>query len=802
MKMKRVKRGTPTTLTIRQSTDPMTRRLSRLLLLLSPAILLLSSCSEGDEIPISGQFAEEPTVREYTLTVNDTVSEVRRSCPTDSEVPWSAGVRAARCESHLLTTEDGFLLPDVFFEHWSGELTRVLVEYELAGADEYAHLGWDLYASRDTYQPAAAHIHFTEPVVFIPARGAQTETTTHASIMKRDTTSLFDPRGDQAGRPELEGEGGATLVCDNVLRGPETVRTEYELRIEGDGVMRYFQPSGDDWLLTGDEDHIEGDREEACTFLVTRKGVMEFSKGPARRWVLTEDLFHETWYAESKETGAHIRESTTSGPDAACHLARTELPPRAKEDAPVFNVRDYGAAGDGTTLDTSAINAAIAACSAHGRGTVLLPPGVYLTGSVHMKSNVALKLEGGAILRGTSDMAQYDPREENPWSEYQDGSHTYFHRSLIWGEDLQNVAILGPGLIDGNDVFEPWPGRASPPPPPLGWILSTLLYQIDEDLFRRGPKPIALKSCTNVLIKDITILHAPDEAILATGCRSVLVHGFTAREVRVDGIDPDGCERMTIADCEIISLDDAVAIKSGYALGRKLPCRDLTVRNCLVSSFVNALKIGTESVGDFRNILFRDCVIHNLPGFPSYAGISIISVDGGEINGLTASGITMRNVNYPVFIRLGDRLRTPENPPIGRIRNVLIEEVTAAGGIGTGSSLIISVPEATIGEGIRLEDVEINCRGGGSLLSSFLPVPEARESNGIYPDPAYIIPGKPPAYGFFCRHGKDLTFRNVRLGFETPDRRAALIAEDVEGLVIEGLEAQSAPRSAPSVIVR
>jgi hypothetical protein len=782
----------------------MTRRISPLplLLLLSLTTPLLSNCSEGDEITIPGQPAEESTVTEYTLTVNDTVSEVRRSCATDSEAPWTAGLTATRCESRLLTTEDGFVFPDAFLQHWSDELTRVLVEYELAGEDEYALLGWDLYASRDTSQPAAAHIHFTEPVVFIPARGDRSETTTRASIMKRDTTSLFDPRGDQAGRPELEGEGTATLVCENILRGPDTVRSDYELRIEGEGVMRYFQPSGDDWLLTGDETHIQGDREEACTFLVKRKGVKEFSRGPDRRWVLSEDLFHETWYAESTETGALIRESTASGPDAACHFTRTELPRRTNEESPTFNVRDYGAAGDDATLDTHAINAAIDACSAHGRGTVRLPPGVYLTGSVHMKSNVSLKLEAGAILRATTDMTQYDPREENPWSEYQDGSHSYFHRSLIWGEDLQNVAILGPGLIDGNDVFEPWPGRSSPPQPPFGWILSTLLYQIDEDLFRRGPKPIALKSCTNVLIKDITIQHAPDEAILATGCRCVLVHGFTAREVRVDGIDPDGCESMTIADSEIRSLDDAVAIKSGYALGRKLPCRDLTVRNCLVSSFVNALKIGTESVGDFRNILFRDCVIDNLPGFPSYGGISVISVDGGEINGLAATGITMRNVNYPVFIRLGDRLRTPENPPIGRIRNVLIEKVSATGGIGTGASLIIAVPEATIGEGIHLEDVEITCLGGGSLLSSFLPVPEARESSGVYPDPAYILPGKPPAYGFFCRHATDLAFRNVRLGFEIPDRRAALIAEDVAGLVIEGLDAQSAPRSAPSIIVR
>jgi hypothetical protein len=180
----------------------------------------------------------------------------------------------------------------------------------------------------------------------------------------------------------------------------------------------------------------------------------------------------------------------------------------------------------------------------------------------------------------------------------------------------------------------------------------------------------------------------------------------------------------------------------------------------------------------------------------------MISADGGKIDGLAASSIRMKNVNYPIFIRLGDRLRSPENPSVGSVRNISVSNVRATGGIGTGASLIISVPGSHVGEGIRLDDIEIICRGGGSLLSSFLPVPELRESEGAYPDPPYIVPGKPPAYGFFCRHARGLTFRNVRLGFEIPDRRAALITEDVEGLLIEGLEAQTASRGAPSVITR
>jgi len=226
------------------------------------------------------------------------------------------------------------------------------------------------------------------------------------------------------------------------------------------------------------------------------------------------------------------------------------------------------------------------------------------------------------------------------------------------------------------------------------------------------------------------------------------------------------------------------------------------VENCLLSTFINALKVGTESVGDFRNIVLRDCTIQNLPGFPSYAGLSMMSVDGGRLDGIVYSNITMKNAGYPIFIRLGDRLRTPEQPPIGQVRNILISNITAKGGIGLGSSLITAVPGSYVGGGIRLQDIDIICRGGGSIDSSYRPVPEIRESNGVYPDPPYILPGESPAYGFFCRHVQGLAFHNVQLGFERPDRRAALVCEDVSTLEIDGFEAERIPGSAPSVIIR
>jgi len=419
-----------------------------------------------------------------------------------------------------------------------------------------------------------------------------------------------------------------------------------------------------------------------------------------------------------------------------------------------------------------------------------------------MKSHVTLKLERDAVLRGTRVMREYDPREDNPWSDYQDSSQSHIQHSLIWGENLENVAVIGPGIIDGSDAFDPWPGMDTSPPPPFGWVLSTIMYQIDDELFQRGAKPIAFKLCRNILIKDVTVVHAPDESIFVAGCYAVLIYGYTAREVRVDGIDPVCSRNVTITNTEIKSLDDAIAVKSSYILGYRRPCENVLVENCLLSTFINALKIGTESVGDFRNIVLRDCTIQNLPGLPSFAGLSMMSVDGGTLDGILYSNISMKNTGYPIFIRLGDRLRTPENPPIGEVGDILIRNVTATGGAGLGASLITAVSGSCAGGGIRLQDLNITCRGGGHLLSSYLPVPEIRESDGVYPDPPYIVPGTPPAYGFFCRHVQGLEFHNVQVGFEKADRRAALICEDVKDLVMEGFKAERIPGSAPSVIIR
>ena len=173
-----------------------------------------------------------------------------------------------------------------------------------------------------------------------------------------------------------------------------------------------------------------------------------------------------------------------------------DIPERLPKNIPILNVQDYGAIPDDDNLDTTSINKAIEVASTIGRGIIYFPPGTYLSGSIHMKSNITLKLANDTILRGTRDMSKYDPRESNPWSDYQDSSQSYIQRSLIWGENLHNVGIIGTGLIDGNDAFEPWPIINKTFPPPFGWIFSTIFYQIDDEIFHRGAKRLPLNYVT------------------------------------------------------------------------------------------------------------------------------------------------------------------------------------------------------------------------------------------------------------------------------------------------------------------
>jgi polygalacturonase len=466
---------------------------------------------------------------------------------------------------------------------------------------------------------------------------------------------------------------------------------------------------------------------------------------------------------------------------------------------PVFSVRAFGAVGDGKTLDSPAINKAIQAASGSGGGTVFVPAGVYLSGSIHLTNNINLHLDAGAVILGApQEMNAYDPTEVWEGQAYQDGGHTYFHNSLIWGEGLTNVSITGLGMINGGGLvrddkildlmcrFSSW-GKTNAPEtitnyPPV----------------RLGNKAIALKLCRNILIRDITLYHGGHFAILLTGCDNLTVDNVTMDTDR-DGIDIDCCRNTMVSNCRINSPnDDALCPKSSFALGTNVITENLTIVNCQVSGFQEGtlldgtmkpgrakngrIKFGTEASGGFRNCTVANCT------FRGCKGLALEEVDGGIMENITINNLTMMDVvAYPIYITTGSRNRGPNVTTPSRARNIFISNVVATGIDPMSGIQITGIPGQPI-EGVRLDNIRLVFNGGGTNMgAAYMP----KELGAMYPEPSRV--GTMPAYGVFARHVKGLELANINVSFETNDFRPALACVDVDGLEVDNFKAQLAP---------
>src|SRR5690242_16121394 len=270
-----------------------------------------------------------------------------------------------------------------------------------------------------------------------------------------------------------------------------------------------------------------------------------------------------------------------------------------------FNVRDFGAKGDGTTKDTPAIQKAIDAAAAQGGGTVVVPAGRYLSGTIHLKSNTTLHLSNGAVLLASPDNADFDAYEELPFQTVSDRETTYFHYGLVTAENVHDIAITGEGVIDGNRTK------------------------------RGGPKTVAIKLCQHVAIRGITVQNSPNYSISFWGSDFVDVDGVTILNGYADGIDPDSSRYVRISNTYIDCYDDAICPKASPSMGmdQKRPVEHLTVTNSVLRTDCSNFKFGTESSGDLR-----DVAISNITMAPRangrrkrpLSGISLESVDGAN----------------------------------------------------------------------------------------------------------------------------------------------------------------------------
>ncbi len=533
--------------------------------------------------------------------------------------------------------------------------------------------------------------------------------------------------------------------------------------------------------------------------------------------------------------GPRLRLITVCGAFLGATLARA---------AADYNVRDFGAKGDGTTLDTAAINRAIETAAAAGGGTVRLPAGTYLSFSIRLKSNLTLHLDAGATLFAampSAELGGYDQPEPNEWGDklqYQDFGHSHWHNSLIWGENLENVSITGPGRIDGtkglvrNAGFGGG-GRGGRGGGPNGTVAPAAPITPGPIA---GNKAIALKNCRNVTIRDVSLLLCGHFALLATG-----VDHLTLDNVKVDtnrdGFDIDACRHVRISNCSVNAPhDDAIVLKSSFALGEARACEDVTITNCAVTGFdagtmldgtyqrtmerapdrdgpTGRIKFGTESNGGFKNITISNCT------FERSRGLALETVDGGVIEDIAITNLTMRDItNSPIFLRLGNRARGPEGTPVGAIRRVTISHIVASNCDPRYPILIAGLPGHPI-EDVRLSDITITHRGGmtleqvaqqpAELVNTFFirgpgltgprdpfNPPEQEKS---YPEPSMF--GLLPAHALYVRHAKNLSVRDVAVSFATVDTRPAVVLDDVAGVDFERVKISRAP-AAPAFVLR
>ncbi len=451
-----------------------------------------------------------------------------------------------------------------------------------------------------------------------------------------------------------------------------------------------------------------------------------------------------------------------------------------------FDVRAFGAAGDDKTIDTSAVNKAIAEAASKGGGIVHFPSGTYACLSIHLHSFVALHLDPGAVILAAATPHEgtinggYDAAESNaPWEQFQDFGRNHWHNSLIWGEGIHDVAILGTGLILGKGLSR---GNSDADLP-------------IEEQPGVGNKAIALKNCHNVVLRDFSILSAGHFGLLATGVDNLTIADLRIDTIR-DGMNIDCCRNVRISNCSVNSpWDDAICLKSSFALGYARATENVTIADCYVTGGyrVGALldgtfrrfggeaaerrqvptgriKLGTESNGGFKNIAITNCV------FESSRGLALECVDGGMLEDISIVGITMRDARTsPLFLRLGARLSGPAGTRIGSIRRIMIRDIICYGPMSDMPSIIAGVPGHSM-EDLTISDVLIEQKGLGTAAMAAIEPPE---QEAMYPEP--VMFGPLPAQGFFIRHVRNVEFANLRIVPMAPDARPMFWLEDVDG---------------------
>jgi hypothetical protein len=449
-----------------------------------------------------------------------------------------------------------------------------------------------------------------------------------------------------------------------------------------------------------------------------------------------------------------------------------ESAPSASTTAwPIFNVRDFGAEGNGSTMDTAAVQAAIDTCSKKGGGTVFFPEGKYLCATIMLRDFVTLHLSVNAAVLGSQNESDYPmiPSDARDLDQ-----KIYGIWALIYAEKITGAGIEGRGFISGQGK----PFKSG----------------------RTRPRMIYMRDCKNIRLHDITLRDSAFWTCHLAKCSDVMIHGITIdswTNFNNDGIDVDSCQNVIISDCNLNTEDDCISLKAAWP---GVPLKNVVIDNCMMKSTCGAVKIGTASIGDFLNVSVTNCAVYDMDQPP----LKLMSVDGGALENFTFSNITMDNVAAPIFVRLGNRaydfgLKDLKKPlPVAKVRNILFNNIRATITKNQICRRRACKPELTMNmtgipghpiEGVVIQNLHVTIPGVGTL-------DEARRRD--IPDPVDSYPGGYPnefmfgvlpCYGMFVRHAKGIVLRDIRFEVDGQDMRSAVLCDDVEDLEISGLRA-------------
>jgi hypothetical protein len=473
-----------------------------------------------------------------------------------------------------------------------------------------------------------------------------------------------------------------------------------------------------------------------------------------------------------------------------------------------IDARDSGAIGDGTTLDTAAIQSAIDSAANSGGGTVVLAGGRFVSGTLLLRSHVTLQIDPGAALLGSTKYADYrGPSSLNlpmPKSNYPQDEMRF--RGLLIALDAEDITVTGGGTVDGR-----------------GAVVAAAIHQMQVDHQLAGnpkyrpdemlrPCVINFVACRHVRVSNITLRDSACWVENYSACKDLTVEHVRVRSQAFwnnDGIDITGCQHVRMNNCDIDSADDGICLKSNAQA-----CEDVIIRDCRVRSWANAIKFGTVSFVGFKNITISHIQVWGC----GHAGLSIESVDGATIDDVTVSDISMTNLRQAILVKLGSR-HTPGGN-VGAIRNVSLSNITADladGDPDAGQKFRAPVPSYKHNrfpcvvsglpghpiKNLMLKNIIYRTPGGGSPAVADVPLDKLStipEHATAYPE--YSMHGELPAFGWFIRHAAGVTLDHDEIDCRKNDSRSAIVCDDVAGLRVRNLRIENVGNSGPVIAFR